>query len=93
MRKTHLFYYGWVIAGVSFFTLFLSLGIRFSYGLFYVAILNDYGWGRAETAGAFSLSMVIHALFAVVSGNLIDRFGPRAKRGGQAVRPNVQQSL
>jgi MFS family permease len=77
MKKTHLFYYGWVIAGVSFFTLFLSLGIRFSFGVFYVAILNDYGWGRAETAGAFSLSMVIHALFAVVSGNLIDRLGPR----------------
>jgi MFS family permease len=77
MKKKHLFYYGWVIAGVSFFCLFVSLGIRFSYGLFYVAILNDYGWGRAETAGAFSLAMVIHAGFAVVSGNLIDRFGPR----------------
>jgi MFS family permease len=78
MKKKHLFYYGWVIAGVSFFTLFVSLGIRFSFGLFYVAILNDYGWGRAETAGAFSLAMVIHAVFAVVSGNLVDRFGPRA---------------
>jgi MFS family permease len=77
MKKTRLFYYGWVIAGVSFFTLFLTLGIRFSFGVFYVAILNDYGWGRAETAGAFSLAMVIHALFAMVSGNLIDRFGPR----------------
>jgi hypothetical protein len=37
-----------------------------------------YGWGRGETAGAFYLAMVIHAVFAVVSGNLIDRFGPRA---------------
>ena len=77
MKKMYPFYYGWVIAGVSFSTLFLTLGIRFSFGVFYVAILNDYGWGRAETAGAFSLAMVIHGLFAMVSGNLIDRFGPR----------------
>ncbi len=77
MDKTHRFYYGWVIVGVSFLTLFFSLGTRFSFGVFYVAILKDYGWGRGETAGAFSLGLVIHALFAVVTGTLIDRFGPR----------------
>ncbi len=77
MGKTRQFYYGWVIVGVSFFTLFLTLGTSFSFGVFYVAILKDYGWGRGETAGAFSLALVIHALFAMVTGNLIDRFGPR----------------
>jgi MFS family permease len=77
MDKTPRFYYGWVIVGVSFLTLFFSLGTRFSFGVFYVAILKEYGWGRGETAGAFSLAMVIHGLFAVVTGNLIDRFGPR----------------
>ncbi len=75
--KPQRFYYGWVIIGVSFLTLFFSLGTRFSFGVFYVAILKDYGWGRGETAGAFSLGLVIHAFFAVVTGNLIDRFGPR----------------
>ena len=71
------FYYGWVIVGVSFLTLFFSLGTRSSFGVFYVAILRDYAWGRAETAGAFSLAMAIHGLFALVTGSLIDRFGPR----------------
>jgi len=75
--KTRTLYYGWVIVGVSFFTLFLTLGARFSFGVFYVAILKDYGWGRGETAGAFSLALVIHGLFAPATGNLIDRFGPR----------------
>jgi MFS family permease len=75
--KTERFYYGWVIVGVSFLTLFASLGIRSSFGVFYVAILREYGWGRAETAGAFSLAMVIHGLFGLVTGSLIDRFGPR----------------
>ena len=77
MGKTRTLYYGWVIVCVSFFTLFLTLGARFSFGVFYVAILKDYGWGRGETAGAFSLALVIHGLFALVTGNLIDRFGPR----------------
>ncbi len=53
------------------------MGTRFSLGLFYTAILADYGWGRAETAGAFSLMMVIHAVMSPVSGILIDRIGPR----------------
>jgi MFS family permease len=78
MEKTHRFYYGWVIVGVSFLTLFFTHGIRNSFGVFYVAMLQEYGWGRGETAGAFSLAMVIHAFFSILSGALIDRFGPRA---------------
>ncbi len=77
MEKARRLYYGWVIVCVSFFTLFFTHGIRFSFGVFYVAMLQEYGWGRGETAGAFSLGMVVHALFAMVSGALIDRFGPR----------------
>jgi MFS family permease len=75
--KPRRFYYGWVIVAVSFFTLFFAIGIRSSFGVFYVAILKEYGWGRGETAGVFSLAMLIHALFGLVTGNLIDRFGPR----------------
>lgn len=77
MKKTGGFYYGWVIVAVSFSTLFFTHGIRNSFGVFYVAMLQEYGWGRGETAGAFSLAMVIHAFFSVATGALIDRFGPR----------------
>ncbi|MGD8982407.1 MAG: MFS transporter [Desulfobacteraceae bacterium] len=76
-NKSHRFYYGWVIVGVTFITLFLALGTRFSFGIFYVAILGEYGWGRGETAGAYSLAMIVHASFALVTGFLIDRFSPR----------------
>lgn len=77
IEKSHRFYYGWVIVAVSFITLFLALGTRFSFGIFYVAILGEYGWGRGETAGAYSLAMIVHASFALVTGVLIDRFSPR----------------
>ena len=76
-RPGRHFYYGWVIVAVSFITLFLAMGTRFTFGVYYIAILEEYGWGRAETAGAFSLAMVFHAFFAPVSGILVDRFGPR----------------
>ncbi|GIX48907.1 MAG: MFS transporter [Candidatus Tectimicrobiota bacterium] len=71
------FFYGWVIVAVSFLTLFLVVGTRFSLGVFYVAILEAYGWSRAQTAGAFSLMLVVHAAFSLVVGALFDRLGPR----------------
>ena len=77
LQRPYRFYYGWVIVAASFITVFFVMGTRFSLGLFYTAILADYGWGRAETAGAFSLMMVIHAVMSPVSGILIDRIGPR----------------
>ena len=75
--RAYPFYYGWIIVAVSFFTVFFVLGTRSCFGLFYTAILAEYGWGRAETAGAFSLMMVFHACMAPFTGILIDRFGPR----------------
>jgi MFS family permease len=76
-NKQNLFYYGWIIVAVSFLTLFFSIGIRVSFGVYYVAILDGFGWSRASTAFAYSLAMCVHAIFAPVSGYLIDRFSPR----------------
>ncbi len=42
-----------------------------------MSILNEFGWTRADTAGAFSLAMCVHALISPLSGYLIDRFNPR----------------
>lgn len=71
------FYYGWVIVAVSFLTLFMALGTRYAYGVFFVAIVREFGWSRGAAAGAFSMAMISHALFAPVTGTLIDRYGPR----------------
>jgi len=70
-------YYGWVIVAVMFVTLFISLGFRFSFGVFYSAILDETGWGRAETASVVSAAMIVYACTAVLSGHLFDRLGAR----------------
>jgi MFS family permease len=72
-----MLYYGWIIVAVSFLTLFFSIGIRVSFGVYYVAMLDGFGWSRARTALAYSIAMCVHAIFAPVSGYLIDRFSPR----------------
>ena len=70
-------YYGWVIVAVMFVTLFISLGFRFAFGVYYSAILDETGWGRAETAGVVSAAMIVYACTAALSGYLFDRLGAR----------------
>lgn len=70
-------YYGWVVVAVCFANLFCVMGIRFAFGVFYVAILADTGWQRAETAAIFSVSMAVYALTILLSGALFDWLGPR----------------
>src|SRR6185503_3761027 len=66
-------YYGWVIVAVMFVTLFVSNGFRFAFGVYYSAILDETGWGRAETAGVVSAAMIVYACTAALSGYLFDR--------------------
>ena len=70
-------YYGWVIVAVMFVTLFISLGFRFAFGVFYSAILDETGWRRADTAGVVSAAMIVYACTAALSGYLFDRLGAR----------------
>ena len=70
-------YYGWVIVAVMFLTLFVATGFRFAFGVYYSAILDDTGWGRAETARVVSAAMIVYACTAALSGYLFDRVGAR----------------
>jgi MFS family permease len=70
-------FYGWVIVLVSFLTLVMVMGIRFTFGVFYISILEDTGWSRGATAGIFSLSMIVYAIVSLGAGAAFDRLGPR----------------
>jgi MFS family permease len=48
-----------------------------SFSIFYVAILEDMKWSRADTALALSFYFIISGLASPVAGDLVDRFGPR----------------
>jgi MFS family permease len=72
-------FYGWVIVLVCFVLMSLVFGIRFSFGVFFDALARsgDFAWTRGDTAAAFSLSMIMLALFGPLAGWLLDRFGSR----------------
>ena len=55
----------------------LANGARNSFSVFYVAILDEFGWGRASTAGIFSVHVIVYGTAAPFTGALVDRFGPK----------------
>lgn len=71
------FFYGWGIVLASFASLAIVFGARLSFQVFFVALIEDFGWSRASTAGVFSVSMIVFSLTAVPFGWLLDRIGPR----------------
>jgi len=70
-------YYGWVIVAVALISMAFWLGIRSSFSVFYVALLEDFHWTRAGSAGVQSIALITYTLLAPLVGGLIDRFGPR----------------
>jgi MFS family permease len=75
--KSSKFFYGWLITAAAFVSLAIVFGGRLSFQVFFVALIEDFGWSRASTAGIFSVSMIVFALTAVPFGWLLDRYGPR----------------
>jgi MFS family permease len=78
-------FYGWVVVGAVFCILALAYVIWYSFALFLVALVREFGWARAEVAGAFSLFVMMHAICSPISGRLVDRFGSRALVHGGAL--------
>jgi len=78
-RKMHLwhFYYGWIIVGVALVSMAFWFGIRTTFSVFYVALLEDFPWSRGEAAGGQSMALITYTVMAPLVGGLIDRFGPR----------------
>jgi len=72
------FFYGWVIVGVTFVTMGISVNARTAFSLLLPPILHEHGWGRGVTAGAFSFGFIVSAGLSPTLGWLMDRHGPRA---------------
>jgi MFS family permease len=72
------FFYGWVIVAVTFITMAIGVNARTSFSLFFPPILQEFGWDRGVTAGAFSFGFLVSAIMSPLMGKLMDRGGPRA---------------
>jgi MFS family permease len=70
-------FYGWILVGVSFVTMAIGVNARTAFSLLFPSILDEFGWDRGVTAGAFSFGFLISALLTPCVGWLTDRRGPR----------------
>lgn len=71
------FYYGWVVVGVVFVTMALGVNARTAFSLVFAPIIDEFGWERGLTAGAFSFGFVVSAVMSPLMGRFMDRRGPR----------------
>jgi MFS family permease len=72
------FFYGWVIIAVTFVTMAIGVNARTAFSLFFPPIIDEFGWERGVTAGAFSFGFLVSAGMSPLIGRMMDRFGPRA---------------
>ncbi len=70
-------FYGWTIVAAAFSVLFIAYGAQYSFGVFFNALLDEFGWSRSSLAGAFSLYAFGYCVFGFPAGRLTDRWGPR----------------
>jgi sugar phosphate permease len=71
-------FYGWWIVGAMFVELMIGSGLTFWSFTVYISPLEDeFGWSRAQMAGAFSVGEVVFGLTAPFAGRVIDRVGAR----------------
>jgi len=75
--KSARFYYGWAIVGLAMISMSFWFGIRTTFSVFFVALIDHFHWSRAEAAGAQSIAMLVYMIMAPVIGTLVDRIGPR----------------
>jgi MFS family permease len=77
-RESQLFY-GYVVTAAGFSIWFIGWGtFTPCFGVFFKPLLNEFGWTRAATTLAYSLSFMVQAGVAIAMGWLTDKLGPKA---------------
>ena len=63
-------YYGWIIVAVALISMAFWFGIRASFSVFYVALLEDFAWNRGDAAGVQSMALITYTVLAPLVGDL-----------------------
>jgi MFS family permease len=71
------FFYGWLIVAAVFVSMGIGVNVRTAFSLLFPPILEEFGWDRGVTAGAFSFGFLVSAVFSPLMGRLMDTTGPR----------------
>jgi MFS family permease len=67
--------YGWVIVTSAFLITFITCGVNFSYGVFFLPIINEFGWSRGLASVVMLVAGIAYAATLPLTGILADRYG------------------
>ncbi len=70
-------FYGHTIVAAGFTIQLMMWGAFNTFGVFLKPLSLHFGWSRALTAGAYTLNTVLFGVLGILTGRLVDRFGPR----------------
>jgi MFS family permease len=71
------FFYGYIILALCFANMVVMRGVNGAFGVYYIALLEEFGWSRSDGASIAAINFVVYALASPVVGLAFDRFGPR----------------
>lgn len=71
-------YYGWTITWALALTQTVGFGVLYyAFSVFVLPMEAELGWSRAQSAGAFSLALLMSGLAAPLCGRWVDQHGAR----------------
>ncbi len=76
MRLKHL-HYGWRMVIMSACITAIQGLASYTFGVFLKPLTAEFNWERGALSGALSVSVLLFGLFAILSGRLSDKYGPR----------------
>jgi len=71
------FFYGYVILGLCFANMTVMRGVNGAFGVYYLALLEEFAWSRSDGASIASINFIVYAFAAPLVGLTFDRLGPR----------------
>ncbi len=71
-------FYGWAVAGATFFVMLANAGAMGAPGVFIGPLEKEFGWSAADISSAFAIRLALYGLIAPFAAAFINRFGVRA---------------
>ena len=69
--------HAWVLLAGSFLTFSVSASLMHAYTVFLLAFIEEFGWTRAQSSIAYSVSQLMSGISSPIVGWLVDKIGSR----------------
>jgi MFS family permease len=70
-------FFGWYVTAGAFLMTGLTCGAFYSFGVFFLPVVAEFGWSRGMTSGVVFVMALTYAVSVPFTGLLADRFGFR----------------